>query len=42
MTTTSELTVNTGMQVVHGFLFGIGLILAAVLMKALVQVGFCG
>ena len=32
----------TGLEVVRGFLFGIGLILAAVLMKALVSVGFCG
>lgn len=31
-----------GLQVANGFCFSIGMILAAVLMKALLHVGFCG
>ena len=33
---------NYGLTAVNGFLFGIGLIIAAFLMKALLHIGFCG
>jgi hypothetical protein len=33
---------NTGMQIINGLLFGVGLILAAFLMKSLLSIGFCG
>lgn len=33
---------NSLMQVVNGFLFGIGLIVAAFVMKWIFHVGFCG
>jgi hypothetical protein len=33
---------NFGIGVLNGLCFGVGMILAAVLMKALVNVGFCG
>jgi hypothetical protein len=33
---------NFGIQVINGFLMGIGLIVAAFLMKALLHIGWCG
>lgn len=33
---------NFGLAAINGFLFGIGLIIAAFLMKALLKIGFCG
>jgi len=33
---------QTGMSVVQGFLFGSGLILAAMLFRAVLHTGFCG
>ena len=33
---------NTGMQVVNGFLFGTGLILSAAVMKVLFHFSMCG
>lgn len=33
---------NFGLKLIEGVLFGIGLIIASVLMKALLKVGFCG
>lgn len=33
---------NLGLTAVGGFLFGVGMILAAFLMKALLHIGFCG
>ena len=33
---------NHGLNVLNGFLFGSGLIIAAVLFKTLLHVGFCG
>lgn len=33
---------NAGIQVVNGFLWGSGMILAAVVFKLLFHVGFCG
>lgn len=33
---------NTGLQIINGLLFGIGLIIAAFLMKALLHIGWCG
>lgn len=33
---------NQGLQILNGVCFGIGMILAAFLMKALLHIGFCG
>lgn len=33
---------NQLMQVANGLLFGIGLIIASALMKAVLKIGFCG
>lgn len=33
---------NMGLQIVNGFLFGVGLILASAAMKVVFHMGFCG
>ena len=33
---------NAGLQAINGFLFGVGLIIAAFLMKSLLHIGVCG
>lgn len=33
---------NFGITVVNGLCFGVGMIIAAFLMKALLHIGFCG
>lgn len=42
MNNTKGLMMNAGVTVVNGFLFGTGLIIAAVCFKLLFHVGFCG